>query len=114
MVIDNKLVPGELFKVKLLGNYSWDGKKVLDCVSVLDDAGWIPESCFDPVQIPKFEVNEWVECYRLPNENDWCVTKCGQISYKFKVGEKYQVSNSSTEEIFELWKEQRPKTMYYE
>lgn len=94
--IDNKLVPGELFKVKLLGNYSWDGKKVLDCVSVLDNAGWIPESCFDPVQIPQFEEGEWVECYRLPNEHDWAITNCGEIGYKFKVGEKYQVSMSST------------------
>lgn len=94
--INDKLIRGKLFKVKLLGNYSWDGKKVLDCVSVLDDAGWIPESCFDPVQIPRFEVNEWVECYRLPNENDWCVTNCGEINHNLKVGEKYQVSISST------------------
>lgn len=50
-----------------------------------------------PVQIKHFKKGEWVECYRLPTECDWTVTNCGKISYKFKVGEKYQVSMSSTE-----------------
>lgn len=95
--IDDKLVPGELFRVNSVGKFSWNGKPGQDCVGLENSSsGWIPEICLDPVQIHHFEEGEWVECYRLPNTQDWCVTSCGQISYKFKVGEKYQVSKSST------------------
>ena len=95
--VDDKLVPGELFRVNSVGRFSWSGKPEQDCVVVkAAHGGYIPEICFDPVQIHHFEEGEWVECYRLPNTQDWCVTSCGQISYKFKVGEKYQVSKSST------------------
>lgn len=93
--VDDKLVPGELFRVKSVGRYSWYGKPEQDCVTVKDGVGYIPEICFDPVQIQHFEEGEWVECYRLPNTQDWCLTNCGEIGYKFKVGEKYQVSRSS-------------------
>lgn len=95
--IDDKLVPGELFRVNSVGRFSWIGKPEQDCVGLANNSsGWIPEICLDPVQIQHFKEGEWVECYRLPNTQDWCVTSCGEISYKFKVGEKYQVSKSST------------------
>lgn len=95
--IDDKLIPGELFKVSCSGRYSWIGKPEQDCVGLENNnSGWIPEICFDPVQIQHFEEGDWVECYRLPNEHDWCVTNCGKINHELKVGEKYQVSKSST------------------
>jgi len=99
--VDDKLVPGELFRVNSVGRFSWGGKPEQDCVVINGGhRGYIPEICFDPVQIPQFEEGEWVECYRLPNENDWDI--CGQISYKFKVGEKYHVSKSSITRNIEI------------
>lgn len=93
--IDKSLICGDLFEVELSGSYSWLNKEPCqDCITVLYGVGWMPESCFDPVQIQKFKVGDWVECYRLPNENDWNVTNCGKISHNLKVGEKYEVRDS--------------------
>lgn len=91
--IDDKLIPGELFKVSCSGRYSWIGKPEQDCVGLENNnSGWIPEICFDPVEIPLFNIGDIVECYRLPNNCDWTVTNCGKINHNLKVGERYTVS----------------------
>lgn len=90
--INPKLIPGELFRVQSLGRYGWSEKPEQDCISVLSETGWIPEICFDPVEIPLFNIGDIVECYRLPNNCDWTVTNCGKIDHNLKVGERYTVS----------------------
>ena len=111
--IDDKLIPGELFKVSCSGRYSWIGKPEQDCVGLENNnSGWIPEICFDPVQIQHFEEGDWVECYRLPNEHDWCVTNCGKINHELKVGEKYQVLKSSTVDNIEILINSRSEGWY--
>lgn len=92
--INDKLVPGELFRVNTVGRFSWDGKPEQDCVGLANSRfGWIPEICLDPVQIHHFEEGEWVECYRLPNENDWTITKCGKISHSLIIGGQYKIND---------------------
>jgi hypothetical protein len=91
--IDKSLKCGDLFKVKQTGEYKWSRTDKLDCVSVFvfDNSGWIPESCFDHANISKFKKDELVECYRLPNEYDWTITKCGEINHNLTVGAQYNV-----------------------
>jgi hypothetical protein len=89
--VDKSLKCGDLFKVKQTGEYKWSLTDKLDCVSVCDDTGWIPESCFDHANISKFKKDELVECYRLPNEYDWTITRCGEIDYSLIVGVQYKV-----------------------
>lgn len=93
-IIDDKVVPGELFRVNSVGRYSWGEKPEQDCVGLENSSfGWIPEICLDPVQIPQFKEDEWVECYRLPNENDWTITKCGKISHSLIIGGQYKIND---------------------
>jgi hypothetical protein len=90
-ILDKSLVCGNLFKVESLGRYTWEGKDTQDCITVISTIGYIPESCFDHADIPEFEKDELVECYRLPNENDWTITKCGKIEHSLIVGAQYNV-----------------------
>jgi hypothetical protein len=89
--VDKSLKCGDLFKVKQTGEYKWSLTDKLDCVSVCGNSGWMPESCFDHANISKFEKDELVECYRLPNEYDWTITKCGEINHSLIVGGQYKV-----------------------
>tara|TARA_R110000868_G_scaffold83012_2_gene234519 strand:- start:4192 stop:5601 length:1410 start_codon:yes stop_codon:yes gene_type:complete len=91
--VDKLLICGDLFQVCLIGDYEWSNTKRLDCVSLWDGSGWIPESCFDPVVIPEFEKSDLVECYRLPNEHNWEITKCGKIDHSFIVGAQYKIND---------------------
>lgn len=91
--VDKSLICGDLFRVNLIGDYEWSNTKRLDCVSVYNGVGWIPESCFDLAVIPEFEKGDLVECYRLPNKNDWTITKCGKIDHSLIVGAQYKIND---------------------
>ena len=91
--LDKSLICGDLFRVNLIGDYEWSNTKRLDCVSLCNNVGWIPESCFDLAVIPEFEKGDLVECYRLPNKNDWTITKCGKIDHSLIVGAQYKIND---------------------
>lgn len=97
--LDKSLICGDLFKVTQVGDYEWSNTKRLDCVSVCNDVGWMPESCFDPVVTPEFEKGDLVECYRLPNKNDWTITKCGKIDHSLIVGAQYKINDIINDNI---------------
>ena len=91
--VDKSLICGDLFKVDLIGDYKWSNKDRLDCVSLWDGVGWMPESCFDLAVTPEFKKGDIVECYRLPNEHDWEITKCGKIGHSLIVGAQYKIND---------------------
>lgn len=97
--LDKSLIRGDLFKVTQVGDYEWSNTKRLDCISVCSGLGWMPESCFDPVVTPEFKKGDIVECYRLPNEHDWTITKCGKIDHSLIVGAQYKINDIANDNI---------------
>ena len=126
---DSKMIPGAVFEVKCVGEYSWKNIEY-DCVGLKDNSvGWIPEDCFDfaeqsaPIPLLLLPEKWYVKCKDDMNDTpelkkwrgfEWAVSGVinqNRVWNHLKYAEGIEISyDDFLKLVYNPWKAQQPIT----